>query len=153
MPKPARIQFTKQGYQKVEKDFKDLTQKRKEAVIRLRTAREMGDLSENGAYKAARFELSSIDRELRRLSYLLRLGEVVETQNTGVVDFGRRVMIDDGTKHITFILVNVYESDPRQEKLSINSPIGRAILGKRVGDTVTVTAPAGKTTYTVVDIN
>ena len=153
MPKPARIQFTKEGYQKVEKDFKDLTQKRKEAVIRLRTAREMGDLSENGAYKAARFELSSIDRELRRLTYLLRLGEVVATQNTGVVDFGRIITLEEGAKRLTFTHVNAYESNPRQEKLSVNSPIGRAILGKRVGDTVTVTAPAGKATYTVVDIN
>lgn len=151
--KPKKIQFTKEGFQKIEKDFHHLTQKREEAVIRLRTAREMGDLSENGAYKAARFELSSIDRELRRLTYLLRVAEIVEPKRTGLVDFGCRVTLHDGTKQFTFTLVGGYESKPAEQKLSVNSPIGRAILGKRAKDKVIVTAPAGQTIYTIVDIS
>lgn len=131
-------------------DFKNLTKKREGAVINLRTAREMGDLSENGAYKAARFELSSIDRELRRLTYLLRYGEVVETVNKNYIDFGSRVTLDDGKQQLAFTLVSSYESDPGKQKLSIYSPIGRGVMGKRKGDKVIVNAPAGQKTYTIV---
>jgi transcription elongation factor GreA len=147
---PKKIKFTKEYYQKMAADFKNLTKKREGAVINLRTAREMGDLSENGAYKAARFELSSIDRELRRLTYLLRFGEVVETVNKDYIDFGSRVTLDDGKQQLTFTLVSGYESDPGKQKLSIYSPIGRVVMGKRKGDKVIVNAPAGQKTYTIV---
>lgn len=144
------MRFTKEGYEKLQKDFADFKEKRKEVVIRLSRAREMGDLSENGAYKAAKFEVGSIDRDLRRLKFLLSVGEVVETTNKEFVDFGCVVTLDDGTKQFSFTLVEGLESDPRQHKLSVGSPIGRAIVGKRIGDTLVVTAPLGKTTYTIV---
>lgn len=150
---PQKIKFTKEYYQKMEADFKNLTKKREGAVINLRTAREMGDLSENGAYHAARFELSSIDRELRRLTYLLRFGEVVETVDKDYIDFGNRVTLDDGKQQFTFTLVSKYEADPSKQKLSIYSPIGRAIMGKRRGDKVIVNAPAGQKTYTIVAVD
>lgn len=149
---PQKIQFTKEGYEKIQKDFSHLTEKRKEAVINLRTAREMGDLSENGAYKAARWELGGIDRQLRRLSYLLRMAKVYETNNNGFIDFGRKVTLFDGKSKLTFILVSSFESDPTQDKLSIESPIGKAIIGKRVGDMVRVTTPSGIITYTIDSI-
>ena len=76
MPNP--IPFTKAGYEKVKQDIEYYSTKRKKAVINLKTAREMGDLSENAAYKAARFELGNIDRQLRNLNYLLRFGVVTE---------------------------------------------------------------------------
>lgn len=148
---PKIIKFTREGYQKLEADWQTLTEKRKGTVVSLRTAREMGDLSENGAYKAARFELSDIDRRLRRLKFLLRFGQIAEVKNTGVVGFGSRVTLDDGQKQMTFTLVEGYESDPKQQKLSVFSPIGKAIVGKRAGDKVIVTAPAGQTTYTIVN--
>ncbi len=147
-----KIQFTKEGFEKIEKDFQNLTEKRKEAVSALRSAREMGDLSENGAYKAARWELGGIDRQLRRLSYLLKMASVTETKNEGIVDFGRTITLDDGIKKFTFMLVNNVESNPSEGKLSTNSPIGRAIFGKRKGDTVHVNAPSGFKNYTIVEI-
>lgn len=149
---PKKIQFTKEGFQKIQNDFQNLKDKRKEAVINLRTAREMGDLSENGAYKAARFELSSIDRQLRRLTFQMRFAQIVEPKSNGVIEFGSRVILDDGTKRLTFTLVNSYESNPLQQKLSVNSPIGKAIIGKRVGDVITVTSPSGNITYTIIQI-
>lgn len=147
-----KIAFTKEGYAKVEKEYLDLTQKRKAAVIALRTAREMGDLSENGAYKAARWELGGIDRQLRRLSYLLKMGRIVETKNEGIVDFGRKITISDGSKDTTFVLVDRFESDPSKNKLSVTSPIGRVIVGKRVGDEVSVVTPSGSKHYTITHI-
>lgn len=147
---PKRIQFTKEGLAKVKTDFERYTEKRKDAVIALRTAREMGDLSENGAYKAARFQLSDIDRELGRLRFLLRFADVVEIKKTGVIDFGCRVTLSDGNKEMTFLLVSGYESDPKQQKLSVFSPLGKAIVGKKTGDTVKVVAPVGERTYKII---
>lgn len=152
MPLPKTIQFTQAGYQKVKDDIAANTKKRVGAVVNLRTAREMGDLSENGAYKAARFELSAIDRELRRLNYLLRFGEVVATQHTGNIAFGSQVSIDDGNKILQFMLVDGYESDPQQKKLSLKSPIGKAVFGKKVGDKVMVMAPSGLKNYTIISV-
>ena len=149
---PKKIPFTKDGYQKLQADLERYAAKRKGAVINLRTARDMGDLSENAAYKAARMELSDIDRHIRRLTYLLRYGVTVEKSGNATVDFGSRVTLDNGKTKMSFELVGGYESDPKQEKLSVFSPIGKAILHKHVGDTVTVYAPAGETIYTIVKI-
>ena len=150
---PKKIPFTKDGYQKLQTDLALFTTKRKGAVINLRTARDMGDLSENAAYKAARMELSAIDRQIRRLTYLLRYGVIVEKHGSAEVDFGSRVTLDNGKTKMTFDLVGGYESDPKQEKLSVFSPIGKAILHKHVGDAVTVHAPVGEINYTIVEIN
>lgn len=147
-----KISFTKEGYQKMTKDYQELTEKRKEAVIRLRTAREMGDLSENGAYKAARFELTAIDRELRRLAYLLQMGEIVESKNNGTVDFGCKITVVEGKNKMTFTLVSGYESDPSQRRLSVYSPMGKAVMGKRVGEKVIVYAPSGQIIYKIVAV-
>ena len=149
-----KIQFTPQGYQKLQTDFDFLTQKRKGAVVALHTARQMGDLSENGAYKAARFELSDIDRRLRRLTFLLKSGEVaVAKMSNGTAGFGSRVALSDETKHsLTFILVEGFESNPSEEKISLHSPLGRAVAGRKAGDVVTVHAPAGQKSYTILSI-
>ncbi len=149
--RPAKIKFTKEGYEKIQTDFQKYTLRRKEVIISLRTAREMGDLSENGAYKAAKFELGSVDRELRRLTFLLRFGEVTEVIKGSSINFGSTVTLDNSGKQMTFTLVGSYESNPQQQKLSVSSPIGRAIIGKKIGDKITITAPAGQTIYTVVN--
>lgn len=147
----SRIRLTQEGYDTAKRDLEVLLNKRKGAVVNLQTAREMGDLSENGAYKAARFELSGIDREIRRLKFLLRVGIVREVTNKGYIDFGSVVTLDDGKNKITFTLVSGYESNPAENKLSLTSPIGKAVMGKRIGDTVTVHAPAGAKTYKIIN--
>ncbi|MEK7166736.1 MAG: GreA/GreB family elongation factor [Patescibacteria group bacterium] len=149
---PKKIKFTKDGYQKLKDDFEKFTYQRKSAVINLRTAREMGDLSENGAYKAARFELSSIDRELRRLTYLLRFGEITAISHTEFIGFGSHITLTTGKQKRSFMLVEGYESNPHENKLSVQSPIGKAVVGKQVGDKVTVNAPNGSIVYTIIQV-
>jgi transcription elongation factor GreA len=150
---PKTIQFTEEGYQKLLDEAKRLNEKRPATVESLRVAREMGDLSENGAYKAARFELSAIDRELRRVNNLLRYGVVVKTQNNGTVQFGSTVTISDGKKDMTFMLVEGFESDPKEHKLSMKSPIGHAVFGKKIGENIVVTTPSGLKHFTVTAIS
>jgi transcription elongation factor GreA len=150
---PPKIPFTLQAYQKLQQDFDRLTQERKEVMIRLQTAREMGDLSENGAYIYAKFELGSVTRQLNRLRHLLANGEVVEKkENTDVVGFGSSVTLLKDGKEVTYTIVSIHESDLAQHKLSTESPIGQAIMGQKVGKKVEVQTPAKKVEYTIVKI-
>jgi|SRR3989344_1782423 len=149
---PRTIQFTPEGYQKLKDDLEIYTKRRVTAVKSLQTAREMGDLSENGAYKAARFELSFVDRELRRLKFLLRFGKIGVVSSTGRVGFGNQVTLINGAEELTFTLVDGYESDPKQEKLSLISPIGKAVMGKTVGESMAVVTPSGTVHYTIKKI-
>ena len=147
-----KLQFTKDGYEKLISDLKTDTEKRKEAVVRLRTAREMGDLSENGAYKAARFELSTIDRNIRRLTYLIRIGKIIERADTDTADIGKKIILYDGEHDFEFMLVNTFESDPKNQKLSTNSPVGHAVYGKKAGENITVNSPGGVKNYKIMSI-
>ncbi|KKR32850.1 MAG: Transcription elongation factor GreA [Candidatus Gottesmanbacteria bacterium GW2011_GWC2_39_8] len=147
-----KVEFTKEGFEKMQKRLEELTEKRKQAIVSLQTARELGDLSENGAYKAARWELGGIDRELRRLKYFLRVAKVVEKVNNDSVDFGNNITVENEGKELTFTLVSSFESDPTHHKLSINSPIGKAVLGKKVGDKISVNTPSGLNTYIIKSI-
>ncbi len=150
--KPPVIPFTKEGYAKLQAQLADYTTRREEVLVRLQTAREMGDLSENGAYKAAKFELGGIDRELRRLKYLLQYGKVQEKANANMIDFGNTITLKNASQEITFMLVGTHESNPQEKKLSTNSPFGQAVLGKKPGDKITIEAPAGRVTYQITNV-
>jgi len=150
--KEANIPFTKEGYQKLLEEREKLLAERPIAVEHLRKAREMGDLSENGYYKASRAKLSFLDAQLRRSERLVKLGIIVESTGNETADIGNTVTINDGTKDFNFTIVGGYESDPLHHTISHVSPIGKALLGKKEHDIITVHAPAGDKTYTVVKI-
>ena len=142
--KAVRIPFTKEGYEAAQKKHDELRERRKVVLVELQRAREMGDLSENGAYKAARWELGGIDRQIRHLTYQLRAGKVVRSKGDGQVDFGCTVVVRIGETERTFMIVNGYESDPRVGKLSALSPMAKALMGHVAGDTVEFEGPEGK---------
>jgi len=144
-PLPPRILFTKKGYDDVLAEKKKILTERPDAVENLRKAREMGDLSENGYYKASRARLSSIDARLRKLEKMVRLGKIIENVNTnGVIGFGSSVTVSDAKGARTFTIVGGYESDPSKYTVSHFSPLGKALMGKRAGDTVSLEAPRGE---------
>lgn len=147
-----KIQFTKEGYENVKKEKAELEEKRKTAVKELSEARDMGDRSENAAYKSARWKLSSIDRRLRHLKNLLKYGQVVEKDFKGMADIGCQIVISDGRETFEYTLVGGFESDLIKGKLSINSPIGKALIGKKTGETIIVNIPAGMAAYKIIDI-
>lgn len=152
MIKNAKILFTREGYAALEKELAEYRAKREPALVKLQAAREQGDLSENGAYKAARFELSDIDRQIRSLSYLIKYGQIQEAQHDGKIGFGNTVTLEKDGKQIVYLLVSKYESDPLKNKLSVESPLGQALMGRKVGESITVQAPVGKLIYQVVKI-
>ena len=144
--------FTKQGYADLIKEKNDLTNSRAEAVVNLKSAREMGDLSENAAYRVARSKLSSVDRRLRFLTKILDNAYIMKVDFKGVVDVGCLVTVETKTGNQTYQIVNSHESDLANGKISYYSPVGRALIGKRVNDVVEVTTPNGKISYKIKEI-
>ena len=151
-----KIYLTKQGFVDLQKEYDDmLNKKRPEVVERLSAAREMGDLSENAEYTAAREELSFIDGRLEELEGLLKQAELIVDDHhaTQSVDLGSKVVVKIGGKDETFTVVGEWEADPVEKKISHESPLGKALLGKAVGEEIHVEAPAGKMTYKIVSIS
>jgi len=144
--------FTKQGYHDLVNEQKELKNSRVDAIANLKTAREMGDLSENAAYKVARSKLSSVDRRLRFLTKILDSAYIMKVDFRGMVDVGCLVTVKTKFGNTTYQIVNSHESDIANGKISYYSPVGRALIGKRVNDVVEVQTPNGKTIYKIKEI-
>ncbi len=136
------IRFTKEGLEKVKREYEELLVIRKPAVLELKRAREMGDLSENGLYHAAKANLRSIDSRTRRLSNMIKLADVYEAPKNQI-GIGSKVIVSDQGKETEYDIVGDYEADPLKHKISPNSPIGRALVGKKLGDEIEITTPRG----------
>jgi len=144
--------ITQAGFDKLKKDLANYISLRPEAVFNLKTAREMGDLSENAAYHAARQRLNQIDYHIRTLTYQIKTSRVYNSVSNGTVQIGSKVVVNVGIEKKEFHIVGGYESDPSIGKISVFSPIGKALLGKKEGEKVTVGIPAGEITYTIESI-
>ena len=144
--------FTKKGYEDLVKEQKELKTSRVIAVANLKTAREMGDLSENAAYKVARSKLSSVDRRLRFLTKILDNAYIIKVDFKGTVDVGCLVTVETKFGNQTYQIVNSHESDLPNGKISYYSPVGKALIGKRVNDEVEVTTPNGKISYKIKEV-
>lgn len=152
MQKLPSYTFTKEGYEKVKREYEELLVNRPAAVEDLSKARSLGDLKENGYYKAARMKLNSIDHRLRQLTLFMKYGKVVEAVGIDVVGIGNTVVVSDGLAEKTFMIVGSHEANPAEKKLSDRSPIGKALIGKKVGESVEITVPSGKKVYTIAVI-
>lgn len=150
--RPSAVPFTKEGYEKLKIRRDELLPKREIVLVALQRAREMGDLSENGAYTAAKFELGNVDRELKQLEYNIKYGTIVTSAGGSVVDFGSVVTVELGGKEYTYTLVGSQESDPKNGILSLESPIGIALKGKKVGDVATVVMPDREIKYKILKL-
>jgi transcription elongation factor GreA len=147
-----QIRFTKQGFESLKKEQADLLHKRTFAVDELQKARELGDLSENGFYKAARAKLSAIDARLRRISSLLKLATVIDSNDANVVGIGNTVKVTDGKREVFYKIVGDMEANPVEGKISLLSPIGKTLAGKRFGDQILIVTPSGNITYRIISI-
>lgn len=147
-----RARFTQAGYDKLKKDYEALKASRPAAVEDLKKAREMGDLSENGYYKASRAKLSSIDGRLMRMSYDIKTAKIIEETAAGTAGIGKTVTLKNADRELTYAFVGDFEADPSQKKLSLLSPFGKAVEGKKEGDTVTIETPSGSVQYTIAKV-
>lgn len=148
------IQLTKQGYDKIRKEYKELIEVKKPyAVDRLGKARSMGDLSENSEYNAAKEELAFVDGRIREIEQILKTVEVINKHNNNsVVELGNYITVETQGKTEQYQIVGEFEADPMNKKISSTSPIGLALIGKKVGDWVEVAVPAGKIKYKITEI-
>lgn len=148
-----KVLFTQEGLEKLKKEYQELLQQRPEAVKELARARELGDLSENGFYKGARAKLSRIDSQLRHVQNLIHSAVISKTIQSDKVDIGMSVTVSDGKSKRIFTVVGSYESNPLEGKISHNSPLGKALLGKKEGETVTVISPNGTSEYRILKLH
>jgi len=152
-PRPSPIPFTKEGYQKVLDQKAKLLNERPAAVENLKKSREMGDLSENGYYKASRAKLSFIDGQLRRLERLVRFGKIVDHVGIlGRIGFGNTVGIKSIKGSMMLTIVGGYESDPKNHTISHISPLGKALMGHKSGDVIILNAPSGDIEYLIESV-
>lgn len=145
-------QFTKEGIENLKKELDTLINRRPQVVINLSNAREQGDLSENAGYHAAKDELSQIDSRIRELKLLIRLAKTPKQGTNQTVTFGTTVTVDDGISKQKFTIVNALEADPKIGKMSDISPIGSALINKKIGETIIVKIPNGQMKYKIVSI-
>lgn len=153
MQKPQSIIFTQEGYDQLVAEKTKLQQERPAAVEDLAKARAMGDLSENGYYKSARTKLSFVDSQIRHLTYLIQHAKIKTKTMSDIVDIGMTVTISDGTLEKTYTIVGGYESNPSEGKISHHSPLGKALLGKKVGENASFTTLQGTKTYSILSIS
>lgn len=143
---------TESGLAQLNTELSDLNLRRPQIVERLSLARSMGDLSENSDYISAKEELAFIDGRIAELEDLIKSAKVVTPTTNGQVDLGNKVTLDVNGKQVLFHIVGEWEADPSQKKISNSSPLGLALMGRKVGEQVEVEAPVGKIKYTVVAI-
>lgn len=146
------ISFTPSGFEDLKNEKDKLLAERIPAVENLRIAREMGDLSENGAYKAARAQLSSIDSRLRHLAKLIRFGRVENTPTSGEVGIGSVVSLMQNGHKIVYEIVGSFESNPALGKISHISPLGKALMGRISGNKINLATPNGISTYQILEV-
>ena len=144
--------LTKEGYQKLQDELDYLrTAKRQEVANRLHEAMEGGELIENAEYEAAKNEQAFVEGRIQELEMLLATARIIEENGkdkNGTIQVGSKVTIkEEGYESETYSIVGAAEANPREGKISNESPIGKAILNHKVGDTVKVETPGG--TYNV----
>lgn len=148
---------TPEGLEKLQDELKHLTEtRRREVADRIRQAREFGDLSENSEYDDAKNEQGLLERRISELQRRTRNAKVVDPTETDAnsVDVGTQVTLKAAGEEAerTFQIVGANESDPSTGKLSHASPVGKAVLNRRVGERVTVSTPRGATEYEIVNV-
>lgn len=147
--------MTKEGLEALKRELDELVEvKRPKLVERLAYARQQGDLSENSDYLNAREELEFLDGRISELEQVLKSTSVIEGKNgkKDGVGLGTKVTVKVDGKKSVFDIVGEWEADPVNKKISHESPLGKALVGKKIGEKVEVEAPAGKLTYEILAI-
>ncbi len=151
-----QIQLTKQGYEDLKDELDGLVRiKRPKLVERLSNARSQGDLAENSDYINAKEELEFLDGRIDELNEVLKTAKVVSLNGNGrslAVALGTKVTLKVNGQKCIYDIVGEWEADPKNKKISPESPLGQALFGKKVGEKIEVAAPAGRVIYEILAI-
>jgi len=147
--------ITQEGMDKLKEElhqFKNV--RRHEIAQRIERAKDLGDLSENAEYAEAKDEQAFNEGKIIEIENTLKqLTVVTNSGKGGTIDLGSKVSVVCNDKEKEFIIVSFNEVDPEQNKISNESPIGEALMGRKAGDEVTVSLPSGKTVYKIVKVS
>ena len=148
------IYLTKQGLKDLEEELEHLkTVKRAEVADRLKEAMEDYDLEDNTEFHFAKDEQSFVEGRIRTIENMLARVEVIKAgKSNGQVQLGSTVVVKDGSKVETYTLVGTAEANNRDRKISDESPLGKALFGRKSGDEVKVTAPGGSFSVQILDV-
>ncbi|WP_268913404.1 transcription elongation factor GreA [Lentilactobacillus sp. SPB1-3] len=146
--------ITKEGYQIIEQEIANLKASRPAKIKALADARALGDLSENAEYSSAKRDLRHLESRLRFLTKQLQYARIYEPSDQDIVEIGKTVTFEFTDTHEidSYQIVGTPEVDIDHDKISIASPIGKALLGHKTGDTVSVTAPNSEYQITIIKI-
>jgi transcription elongation factor GreA len=140
------VHITPEGLEAVQKEHQELTTQRRPAIVaKIKAARELGDLSENFEYHAAKNEQGMMEARIRELEAIIKNHVLIENRTEkGVVGMGNTVRFaEDGENEETYRIVGPTEADPKAGRVSYESALGKALIGHRVGDEVEIKTPGG----------
>ena len=151
------VLLTPEGLEKLKEEIAYLTgDKRREVAERIKHAREFGDISENSEYDDAKNEQAMLEQKIMQLEERLTRARLIEKEDVpkGVVAVGTRVRLKDmdANETVEYEIVGSAEANPAARKLSNESPVGKAIIGRKKGETVEVAAPRGSLKYKIMDV-
>lgn len=150
-----KVLLTSEGLAELRKELKGLVEvKRGEVVQKIAMARDMGDISENAAYVSAREEQAFIEGRIAELEDIIKNAVVSDgSSKKGVVNVGCKIRVHVDGEEEEYCLVGAPEADPKVRKISYESPLGKALMGKKAGDKVEMEAPDGKIVYTILSVS
>ena len=154
MANAEKIMVTAEGYLDLENELNELKNVRRPQIIQaIKEARALGDLSENADYDAARDEQAQVESRIKELEYKLEHSEIIENKKKNQVSLGSTVVIkyEDGEED-EYMIVGSLEADPFNNRISNESPIGIAVMGKKQGDVVSVASPNGSYEVEIIEI-
>ena len=145
-------QITEEGKKELELELTELKGRRGAIAEKIANARDFGDLSENAEYDSAREEQGLVESRIAEIEDILLNAELIKSGNKSKVGLGSKVELKTGAKNVTYYVVGPVEADPLEGKISNESPIGLALMDKKVGDVATITTPKGDMSYEIVSI-
>ena len=152
--KQKQYKLTSEGIAELKTELDMLISSRSELAERIKSAREFGDLSENAEYSSARQDQERAEIRIAEIENILNNSEVIkQPKKNDTVSLGNTVVLKDGKTEKTFTIVGSVEADPMEGKISNESPIGQALLGKKLGEKVEIKTPSATNTYTIKEIN
>lgn len=144
-----QYQLTEEGRQELVAELEELKGRRGEIAEKIADARSLGDLSENADYDAARDEQGQAETRIAEIEDILLNAEIISGGKGSKVTVGSKVTLKFGSKTVSYQIVGPVEADPLEGKISNESPLGSALLGKKTGEAVEIETPKGKTKYTI----
>lgn len=145
-------QITEDGKKELEAELAELKGRRGAIADKIAEARDYGDLSENAEYDSAREEQGLVESRIAEIEDILLNATIITATKSSSIKLGSKVELKTGKKTVSYHVVGPVEADPLNGKISNESPIGLALIGKKVGDTATITTPKGDISYEVVSV-